>query len=752
MKTKNTALLMKKNMVLVPTAKVSEDFDVVKPAYIATAAVNLQALGFAFSKELVESFATLSTTEFISLYKEIETTLRQKVGADVEYNPMYRGFPEEVINAEEGELYLNAILHYLFGVMPLNTEDVERFPLVVPIDYKPTILNVGTEADFDALVTNLISANTSISAGDKEVIEFATELFSTEEFIAVLPETIPLKENLSYVMALCLAKKDFPLEVLSRYFKTATDVLRFAVALSSGDESLSTKPTFRKFKNAERRLLLTLLDNVKAPTEDMLRHKRAWINLGNILHPGSYKNRYPNAYRSFDILRNDLPFEKYMGRVNAALERDDLRLALTLLEKRPGDFARMLDQLLRDFLESPQIIESFGKVADNVSTPVLLQMQAHFKTRISMKGFRTFMPKGKTTMAYNLEDDGRTPLTQLTVDAILNVIETTLHGRFATLDSLGNIYMEDALKNIVVPFSQRSASEGFRTLTRGSRLPASSTSETVRMFIHWKNLDKDTTTCEGYGSVYGDGHRVDIDLSAVAFDTSFNYLGHVSYTNLRNNFAHHSGDITDAPEGAAEFIDIDIKKARENTNVRYIAMNVYSFTGQPFHKIPQLYAGWQDRDGVTGKHFEPLAVKQKFNVTSDAQTIVPMVLDLETNEIIWVDCVLQNAHSSARYCSNVENTLSPMAVTLRAFALLDKANMQELFMYHAGVRGELVDTVAEADTVFSIEPLSEEELITLVPQEPIEVDGELVEQPPLKVKKRNVTITDLDVIMSEFLQ
>ena len=735
-------------MVLVPATQ--EPDVTVSSAYIATAAVNLQALGFAFSKDLLESFAQLSTTEFISLYKEIETTLRQKVGADVAYNPMYRGFPEEVINAEEGELYLNAILHYLFGVMPLNTEDIERFPLVVPLDYKPTILNVGTEADFDALVTNLISANTSISAGDKEVIEFATELFSTEEFIAVLPETIPLKENLSYVMALCLAKKDFPLEVLSRYFKTATDVLRFAVALSSGDESLSTKPTFRKFKNAERRLLLTLLDNVKAPTEDMLRHKRAWINLGNILHPGSYKTRYPNAYQSFNILRNDLPFEKYMGRVNKALEQGDLRLALNLLENRPGDFARMLDQLLRNFLESPQILESFAKVAENVSTPVLLQMQAHFKTRIEMKGFRTFMPKGKTTMAYNLEDDGRTPLTQLTVAAILQIIETTLHGRFAKLDSLGNIYMEGALKNIVVPLSQRSASEGFRTLTRGSRLPASSTSETVRMFIHWKDIDKDNTTSEGYR--YGDGRRVDIDLSAISFDATFNYIGHVSYTNLRNGFAHHSGDITDAPNGAAEFIDIDIKKARENTNVRYIAMNVYNFTGQPFHTVPQLYAGWQDRDGITGEHFEPLAVKQKFNVTSDAQTIVPMVLDLETNEIIWVDCVLQSAHSSARYGSNVENTLSPMAVTLRAFALLDKANMQELFMYHAGARGELVDTVAEADTVFSIEPLSEEELITLVPQEPIEVDGELVEQPPLKVKKRNVTITDLDVIMSEFLQ
>ena len=49
-------------------------------------------------------------------------------------------------------------------------------------------------------------------------------------------------------------------------------------------------------------------------------------------------------------------------------------------------------------------------------------------------------------------------------------------------------------------------------------------------------------------------------LSAVLYDAEWRYREHISYTNLRSESyrACHSGDITSAPEGACEFIDIDI--------------------------------------------------------------------------------------------------------------------------------------------------------------------------------------------------
>ena len=52
--------------------------------------------------------------------------------------------------------------------------------------------------------------------------------------------------------------------------------------------------------------------------------------------------------------------------------------------------------------------------------------------------------------------------------------------------------------------------------------------------------------------------RTDIDLSAGFFRADFTHAGVLSYYNLRDYGCHHSGDIVDAPKGAAEFIDLDV--------------------------------------------------------------------------------------------------------------------------------------------------------------------------------------------------
>lgn len=65
---------------------------------------------------------------------------------------------------------------------------------------------------------------------------------------------------------------------LQSIFKTATDVLRLAVALSEGDVSLASSVRFKKFNRAERRFLLGLLEQCGNITEDMLRYK----NVGSV--------------------------------------------------------------------------------------------------------------------------------------------------------------------------------------------------------------------------------------------------------------------------------------------------------------------------------------------------------------------------------------------------------------------------------------------------------------------------------------
>ena len=131
-------------------------------------------------------------------------------------------------------------------------------------------------------------------------------------------------------------------------------------------------------------------------------------------------------------------------------------------------------------------------------------------------------------------------------DRLVAVCEGTLLGRFAKLPPLGKCYLDPRLKDYLVPFSQRSASKSLRTLVRGSRLPLPDCA-TLRFFVWWKNGRS----------------RVDIDLSAAMYDTDYRHIDTLAYYNLKNFGAHHSGDIVNAPKGAAEFIDINLSRCRK---------------------------------------------------------------------------------------------------------------------------------------------------------------------------------------------
>jgi hypothetical protein len=87
--------------------------------------------------------------------------------------------------------------------------------------------------------------------------------------------------------------------------------------------------------------------------------------------------------------------------------------------------------------------------------------------------------------------------------------------------------------------------------------------------------------------------RTDTDLSAAFYNRDFQYIDVVSYYHLKNFGGHHSGDI-DAPEGAAEFIDIDIEKTISK-GARYVVTVLNSFTQQPCCDLPECFAGWMAR-------------------------------------------------------------------------------------------------------------------------------------------------------------
>jgi hypothetical protein len=651
--------------------------------YLATALKNLEGLGYTFSESLMDRVRTLSVEMFSELYTQLVQDLKRQVGANVHYKPMYPNFPDQVMNADDCMLYINAILHYLSFQLP-DFEEKKRIPLLDNVNLN--VIDLGDQNEFDQMICNLLKSKTSLSQTDKEDIEWVIANYDNLE--PIIPSEIPLKENLAFLAATLLKHRKTQIKYLSSLFKTATDVLRLATALSGGDISLATNTKFRKFSRPERRFLLSILENCSNITEDMARYKNQWLRLGEILHPGEERNKFQNCKKAFKILRNTKKIQTFNSKIEMMLENDDIQGAIHLLMDRPGMFARKLDYLLRKAEDCQTVINKFAEVADKVSTPVLLQVMTHFAHRNHIGNVRTIFPKGNIAKAVVIEN--QLPYIEKDVcENIVNVCKNAMVQRFSQMPSLGKVYLDERLQQYVVPFSQRSASKALRTIARGSKLTIP-VGDTIRFFVWWK---------EGVVNNVPTG-RVDLDLSAVFYDKHWNYVQHISYTNLKTGYAFHSGDVVSAPNGACEFIDLDIPSLLYN-GCRYVMMSVHSFSDQPFCNLPECYAGWMVRQyPQSGEIFEPATVQNKIDITANTQVCIPVIMDLEERKAIWADVALKK--NIYRY-NNIEGNQKGLISMGKAFTNLVKPNLYDLFTLHVAARGTLTDNIETADNVFSVE-------------------------------------------------
>lgn len=341
---------------------------------------------------------------------------------------------------------------------------------------------------------------------------------------------------------------------------------------------------------------------------------------------------------------------------------------------------------MRICLDQAQVINEFESIADTVSTTVLLQVKEHFKNRNIKKEIRIFFPKANVGKAH-AEDNNLHVISISFCDRVVEVCENALVKTFKSREYLGKVFIEERLKNYTIPFSQRSASKSLKTIARGSKIDFPVTMNTIRSFIYWKEPKDD---------------RVDIDLSAVMYDKDWKYMEHISYTNLRSGKyqACHSGDITSAPDGASEFIDIDINSVKKYGG-RYIVISMNSYTTQPYKDLPECFVGWMARQNPnSGEIYEPRTVENKADITADSIICIPMILDLYESKVIWTDLSLK---SNPNWYNNVEGNQKGMVLMGKAMTNLVKANLYDLFELHVKARGIRCDDIENADVVFSLD-------------------------------------------------
>ena len=609
-----------------PTPQRSSD------AGVDTALTTLRALGYRLSTPARE---VLIHPE--QAWALVNAAARLSSGSpSAEYRPFYPDFPIQVRTASEATLLVNAALHYLGDVVGVR---------ILP-DYRPspreplpgddgalTELGLATTQDLERIVADLIAQATPFSAQDR------ADLTALRDFGPEAAPRVAVKENLA-VLTVTFPDLDF-----SASYRTVTDVLRLAVAMAGGDVSLAEPCRFPSFSRAQRRRLLGLLDAVgqvqdgRDSAEEMARRCERWKRLARHLRPGDYARRFPRATALLHQVASGDAEAGFTSRLEEALVRRDVESALRLLSARPGVFARRLNQLLRlcaDDVARERVVAEFARVAPEVSLPVLVRLWEYFSSPgPDALPWRVVAIKAATGTKTTLIPSTRRP--GPADAAVVRAVEEALRQR----KRLGRIAVDQGMyEGYTAPVGLRSASPGMRTAGRGTRLPLPE-GETIRFFLHWRDLPEAPPEAPGpAGPAAAEDRdtRVDLDLSAFFVSEDFARTEQIAYYNLRSTAAVHSGDLTSAPDGAAEFIDVTLAEALRQ-GWRYVVMTVHSFSHHRLSEVPECWAGAMARgaDPQSGEVFEASTVMQRLDLISPTFNATPFVIDLAERRLIWWD-------------------------------------------------------------------------------------------------------------------
>lgn len=553
-------------------------------------------------------------------------TLHAAFGTHFKTSPMYRAFPNH-----QDVMIDKGMVDFLltFGVTDLDTTSPRTHGANPVTGEQTDVLGPDADAD-DRFSTPLVWGRRPfqpVGLGFMEnVIGLANSVLGTLSplspddslFIAACVDegylhegdlsTVKFREKLPALVGLVSA------EVYDASAISVTDALRLAAHFSNDDVSLTRAVKFRLPKAAGKRVLRlaerVILSGKGTPEDDVIRHEESWKRL--IRHVGTERAR------KVAPLLSVLVDEVRTGKVrswNSRVQNASAEDAARLLAQRPGAFVRSAVALSRRFdaeeADRSALLETARSAFAAAPAPALLQLRTVLARTVHETDRFHVMKTGKVLHSE------RAPEAH---NDLLGVLEDVLHARLAGLLPWSGA---ENSENRFVPVGGRTASASSDGSVRGDSVKIEDPdAKTVRMFLHWK-------------------HASDVDLSAVLIGADGDILGSCSYMDLsvyagsNRPVATHSGDIRDGRKGAAEYVDVDIERAKA-AGVKMIMLVVNVYSGAPFCDFPT-HVGVMTRDGHSGKHFEAAEVQTSMRVSSASTTCTCAAFDLNEMRLTYLD-------------------------------------------------------------------------------------------------------------------
>lgn len=646
--------------------------------------VALMKVGFKLSGELLTHLSTKHPAAVKNLGDEIILAVRELLGDHVRHNVYFRDFPENVPDTTEfwlgciadalSDLQSAPIVALELSMGSVNLLDLPKYgkylhsfedmvaahdQFVESLTDRITVLQLGGTLvqETTALYFQLAGSRIPLNEQDQVLLRELADvcLFGPQ------PEKIPVRENRAIINSVRLQNGQ-PLQA-----DTVTDILRLACFASGGDVSLQSATKFGSFSRPIRRALLGQLDQVIAESEaklaDVNQHAEPWKRLGEKLHPHEYP-RLENAAKVFAVARGDQIAKSLAAKVEMAFEKKNIPEAITLLSRAPGMLMRSLDRTLRNATgdEAGLLAEAVSTVLGKVSGRVILSVREQLLNRLSGSQIRIFVNQaGKAWTG----KDQRSPLPEKSTRELLQVLDEEILRR---LPAVGGLIVAPEVKTLALPLSDKAKASGFAVMPRGSTQAVKG--DLLRFFIYWKQHHQ----------------RTDYDLSLLILNAQFNSIGQVSFTNLRSGGrdieAVHSGDITNAPNGASEFIDVDLK----GVSCAYLVPQVNIYSGEDFTEVEEAFFGFMtvNRD-QRGLPFEPRTVRTKSDLRGKGNVALPVAFARQADgswEAKWLNMFL-NGHPAMNRVEGNRVSTSMLVKALMSRQFLPVTYLTDLWQQKA---------------------------------------------------------------------
>ena len=618
---------------------------------------NLRTLGYVLAPADLLRIAV--SPSLCGFYDQISAMLDT-----VPAEPMYPGFPYEVMQMSEAVFRFHQLLHYFstYTLEAISGEPVSRgwlpnegrksstSPQRRVLEAK-TLRLLPEESRYLTPFQVILSRRERMTLPEQEIVSTAVRHLDADMLAGA---KVGFKENLNTLYAVLIEMEDR---------EAAFRMLR-ALCQHSGDALRCVDVLLRRyhyhFRTNEKRFLVKLLESYSVQdfrANLILSGRRAERNILLLQYLDYSVYSRSDAHMAAVNALRDGALRSWESTAKSLLAAKD-DAALDFIAQRPGMMLRMLAWLLRLGYSSEEVVAVLAEKASALSTQTLV-------TNLNFFGKLTEEERADSTVLYNAFET--------LLSSRLGSMHTALRGKkvFIKLDA----YDPDVSE---IRANEKSAEGGYLRSGIAVRIPQGI--DRLRFFVYWN-----------------DPERVDVDLHAGYTDLSGQAHGAGWNAAFRDSGVVFSGDITHSD--AAEYIDIDLTAPLDRVHA-----NIHLFSGRrDFASVETCYVGLMavpaDADGA-----EPSALYSEANcffhhdLRQKCATINYGYIDVRSRCLVF-DGVPQSW--SYNWYSGPEHRQGKLSLR-RYLELLLKAQEAELCASEEEADAVLVMGKAESDKEISL--------------------------------------------------